>query len=199
MHFVRSFIYLSIGAVALTLLILQPSGLAMPVDAHCELADGRRVNEVYRFDPQATPVVRPSTDIGEPAPTPAVYQYYRMPVIEGAAQGAGTPTPCVITLNPNKLSTPYPATPTAEPSADEVYHLSYSGIPDLEYQVTVTPAPVPAGPGVDWNTYEVTVGDGEWNRAPAFAFDGLKQLLEFWQGFAAALILVGVLALAWPW
>ena len=205
MHYLRSAIYLMVGAVALGLLMLQPSGLAVPIDAHCELEDGQRVREVYRFDAAATPVAPQPVGVAEIAPTPEVYQYYQMPVQSGPTPAAmGTPTPCVVTLADKNIEgddrpiAQYPR-PESTPRADEVYHLSHSGVPDLEYELKYEPSPVPAGSGVDWDTYEVTVTGGEWQTAPEFAFQGLKTLLEYWQEFAAAMILVGVLALAWPW
>ena len=193
MRYFRSLIYLSIGAVALGLLLLQPDSIAVPVEAHCKLADGQRVSHVYRFDAAATPVAPRQAGSGELAPTPEVYQYYRMPV-SGATPGSpGTPTPCVVAF-PTGVPTP-----AATPSADEVYHLSYSGIPDLEYELPYTQTAPPEGQARTWDNYEVSVDGGEWRAAPEFAFEGLKTLLEYWQEFAAAMILVGVLALAWPW
>ena len=200
MHYVRSLIYLTMGAVALGLLLLQPDSITVPVEAHCELKDGQRVSQVYRFDAAATPVAPQRADSTELVPTPEVYQYYRMPVVAGTPQAAGTPTACHITLDmtPTPGARPFPE-PPGTPTPDEVYHLSHSGIPDLEYELEYDESPVPAATGVTWNDYNVTVAGGEWRSAPGFAFAGLKTLLEYWQGFAAAMILVGVLALAWPW
>ena len=197
MQYFRSLIYLTIGAVALGLLLLQPAGFTVPVDAHCKLEDGRRVKEVYRFDADATPVAPQSAGSTELVPTPSVYQYYWMPVEAGAPTATGTQTPCVVTAaTAIAAGTPVPR-PPGTPTADEVYHLSFSGIPDLEYEVPyATPTP---GGSPDWDTYGVEVEGGEWRPAPGFAFAGLKTLLEYWRGFAAAMIFVGVLALAWPW
>ena len=128
-------------------------------------------------------------------PTPQVHQYYGMPVVAGTQQQPSDPTPCVITLDPVLVGTTYPM-PAGTPKPDEVYHLSYSGIPDLEYELEYDAT---TGTGVTWDDYAATVTGGEWQPAPGFAFAGLKTLLEYWQGFAAAMILVGVLALAWPW
>ena len=192
MQYLRSLIYLTIGAVALGLLLLQPDGITVPIDAHCELADGQRVNHVYRFDASATPVAPQPVGTRVAAPTPEVYQYYRMPV----QPGSGDPTPCVVTLaDPDNV---YP-TPVASPTADEVYHLSYSGLPDLEYELPYTQTAPAEGQTRTWDNYEISVTGGEWQPKPGFAFTGLETLLEYWQGFAAAMILVGVLALAWPW
>ena len=199
--YLRSLIYLTIGAVALGLLLLQPDGFAVPIDAHCELSDGQRVNQVYRFDTAATPVAPQHAGSSEPIPTPEVYQYYRTPVQSGATPVADSdPTPCVVTLDitPTPGAQAFPE-PPGTPTATEVFHLSYSGIPDLEYELEYEHSPVPAGTGVNWSDYKVTVIGGEWQPAPAFAFTGLKTLLEYWRGFAAVIILVGVLALAWPW
>ena len=198
MQYLRSLIYLTIGAVALGLLLLQPDGVTVPIDAHCELEDGQRVSHVYRFDAAATPVAPQPVGTREAAPTPEVYQYYRMPVQAGAPSvpGSGETAPCVVTLaGPDNK---YP-TPVASPTADEVYHLSYSGIPDLEYELPYTQTAPADGQTRTWDNYNVTVDGAEWREAPEFAFTGLETLLEYWQGFAAALILVGVLALAWPW
>ena len=198
MQYLRSLIYLSIGAVALGLLLLQPSNATVPIHAHCELADGQRISHVYRFDAAATPVAPRQAGSSELAPTPEVYQYYRMPVQSGPTPeptpaAMGTPTPCVVAF-PTGVPTP-----AATPAAEEVYHLSYSGIPDLEYEMPYTPTAPPEGQSRTWGNYEVSVDGGKWRAAPGFAFAGLKTLLEYWQGFAAAMILVGVLALAWPW
>ena len=196
MQYFRSLIYLSIGAVALGLLLLQPSGFTVPVDAHCKLDDGQRVGHVYRFDASATPIAPQGAGSTELVPTPAAYQYYAMPVQAGPTPAADTPTPCVITLSGNS-EYPRPAsTPKPDGTDGEIFHLSYSGIPDLEYELAYSSN---AGPGVSWDTYEATVTGGEWQPTPGFAFAGLKTLMDYWQGFAAALILVGVLALAWPW
>jgi len=190
-----------IGAVALGLLLLQPDGITVPIDAHCELEDGQRVNHVYRFDAAATPVARQTSGTSEANPTPEVYQYYRMPVQSGhtptpAPNATPEPAPCVVTLaGPDNE---YP-TPVASPTANEVYHLSYSGIPDLEYELPYTQTSPADGHTRTWDNYNVTVDGAEWREAPEFAFTGLETLLEYWQGFAAAMILVGVLALAWPW
>ena len=191
MRYFRALIYLSIGAVALGLLMMQPDSIAVPVEAHCELADGQRVSHVYRFDAAATPVAPRQARAGELAPTPEVYQYYRMPVESGPRPtDSSTPTPCVVAF-PSGVPTP-----AATPSADEVYHLSYSGLPDLEYELPYIQTAPPEGQARTWDNYEVSVDGGEWRAAPGFAFAGLKTLLEYWQGFAAAMILVGV---PWRW
>ena len=194
--YLRSLIYLTIGAVALGLLLLQPSGFTVPIDAHCELSDGQRIRDVYRFDAAASPVAPQRADSTELVPTPEVYQYYRMPVQAGATPipPSTAAAPCVVTMAGSALPTP-----VATPSAEEVYHLSYSGVPDLEYELPYTQTEPPAGQARTWANYKVSVDGGEWRQAPKFAFAGLKTLLEYWQGFAAAMILVGVLALAWPW
>ncbi len=192
MQYLRSLIYLTIGAVALGLLLLQPDGITVPIDAHCELADGQRVSHVYRFDAAATPIARQTSGTSEANPTPEVYQYYRMPV----QAGSGDPAPCVVTLaDPDNVH----PTPVASPAADEKYHLSYSGLPDLEYELPYTQTAPPEGQTRTWDNYEISVTGGEWQPKPGFAFIGLETLLEYWQGFAAAMILVGVLALACPW
>lgn len=195
MRYFRSMIYLCVGAVAVALFMVQPDHLSAPLEDHCELADGQRLTSVYRYDGEAQ-VVPPSRP-GTPAPTPegGVYQYYRMPVVKGTVvpetADAAAYHPCVITL----INSSLPAPPTA-PAVNEIYHVSYSGVPDLERELPYTR---PGGQALDWSQYAVTIDGGEWQPAPGFEFTGLKELLEYWQGFAAALILVGVISLAWPW
>ena len=193
----RSLAFSMVGMVVLGILLTQPSRLSVPLDDHCVVAtddtEPVRLDRVYRFDPKATPVGPDPVLDGEPVPTPESYQYYAVPISEGAAPQAGSPTPCLIkwpTMSPGVL---YPTPGTVTPSSAEIFHVGSSGVPQLEAEVAYTPVDTSS-----WDDYEAIVDDAEWVSAPGFAWYGLRDLMQHWQAAAALILLLGIIRLAWP-
>ena len=190
----------------LGILLTQPSRMSVPLDDHCLVQEAGsepvRMDRVYRFDPNATPVGPAPVLEDEPAPTPESYQYYAIPLTEGPVQGQGTPTPCSIRWPTTTRGTLYPTPATVTPNAagaPEVFHAGYSGIPQLEAAVDYT-----GGQQGNWQDYEAQVTDSEWVTRPGFVWGNeddewsLLALLKHWQTAAALVLLLGIIRLAWP-
>lgn len=202
----RSLAFALVGMVALGILLTQPSRMSVPLEDHCLVqetgAEPVRMDRVYRFDPNATPVGPAPVLEDGPAPTPESYQYYAIPLNEGPVQGQGTPTPCSIRWPTTTSGTLYPTPATVTPNAagtPEVFHAGYSGIPQLEAAVDYT-----GGQQGNWQDYEAQVTDSEWVTKPGFVWGNeddewsLLALLQHWQTAAALVLLLGIIRLAWP-